>query len=59
MVGVILLAMAGIWAIFTGGAFLTLALRENMRRGYALLRVGLGVACIAAALKLAWGHGSF
>jgi hypothetical protein len=59
MVGVILCAAAGIWLTYTGGAFLTLAYDKKMRKGYSFLRLGLGIVTIVAALRLAWGHGSF
>jgi hypothetical protein len=59
MIGVILCAAAGIWLTYTGGAFLTAAYDKGMRKGYSFLRLGLGVAAIVAALRLAWGHGSF
>jgi len=59
MVGVILCAAAGIWLVYTGGAFLTLAYDRKMRKGYSFLRLGMGIAAIVVALRLAWGHGSF
>jgi hypothetical protein len=58
MVGVILCAAAGIWLTYSGGAFLTLAYEKKMRKGYSFLRVGLGIALIGLALRLAWTHGA-